>query len=101
LNECYLAVLAKPQISWTTADQDVVDNYNSQLSDSVANWDETDGSDPDSIPDQFSWQMGTPDHTNSDGPGGIPNPIDITNTTVSHGYTRTRYVVDNRPIIKA
>jgi prepilin-type N-terminal cleavage/methylation domain-containing protein len=28
LNECYLAVLAKPQISWTTADQDVVDNYN-------------------------------------------------------------------------
>jgi type IV pilus modification protein PilV len=101
LNECYLAVLAKPQISWTTADQDVVDNYNSQLSDTVANWDETDGADPDSIPDQFSWQMGTPDHTNSDGLGGVANPIDITNTTVSRGYTRTWYVVDDRPMIKA
>jgi prepilin-type N-terminal cleavage/methylation domain-containing protein len=102
LNECYLAVLAKPQISWTTADQDVVDNYNNQLSDTVNNWDEIDGSDPDSIPDQFSWQVATPDHTNSDGPGGVPNPIDVTNATVPHGgYYRTWYVVDDRPMIKA
>ena len=102
LNECYLEVSAKPQISWTTADQDVVDNYNNQLSDGVDNWVETDGSDPDSIPDQFSWQMATPDHTNSDGPTGVSNPIDVTGTNVSHGgYTRTWYVVDDRPMIKA
>jgi type IV pilus assembly protein PilV len=37
LNECYLEVSAKPQISWSTADQDVVDNYNNQLSDGVDN----------------------------------------------------------------
>ena len=103
LNECYLEVSAKPQISWTTADQDVVDNYNSQLSDSVDNWVETDTSVPlDDIPDKFSWQPETPDHTNSDGPGGVANPIDVTNTTVSHGgYTRTWYVVEDRPMIKA
>jgi prepilin-type N-terminal cleavage/methylation domain-containing protein len=102
LNECYLEVLGKPQISWTTEDQDVVDNYNSQLSDTEDNWNEIDGPDPDSIPDQFSWQMGAPDHTNSDGLGGIANPIDVTNTTVSHGgYYRTWYVVDDRPTIKA
>jgi prepilin-type N-terminal cleavage/methylation domain-containing protein len=102
LNECYLEVLAKPQISWTTADQDVVDNYTNQLSDGVDNWVETDGPDPDSIPDQFSWQMSTPDHTNSDGPDGVSNPIDVTGTNVSHGgYTRTWYVVDNKPMTKA
>jgi hypothetical protein len=64
LNECYLAVSAKPEISWTAEDQAVVNNYNSQLSDSVANWIETDGPDPDTIPDQFNWQTATPDHTN-------------------------------------
>jgi hypothetical protein len=109
LNECYLEVSAKPQISWTTADQDVVDNYNSQLSDTVDNWDEVDDpnhpDDPldlDDIPNEFSWQMATPDHTNSDGPGGVSNPIDVTNTTVSHGgYTRTWYVVEDRPMSKA
>ena len=102
LNECYMAVSAKPQISWTTQDQDVVDNFNSQLSDAVDNWDETDGPDPDSIPDQFSWQMGSPDHTNSDGPAGVSNPIDVTGATVSSGgYERTWYVVDDRPMDKA
>jgi hypothetical protein len=102
LNECYLEVSAKPQISWTIADQDVVDNYNSQLSDSVDNWVETDGPDPGTIPDQFSWQMATPDHTNSDGPAGVSNPIDVTGATVSHGgYTRTWYVVEGRPMDKA
>jgi hypothetical protein len=45
LNECYLAVSAKPELSWTAEDQAVVNNYNSQLSDSVANWIETDGPD--------------------------------------------------------
>lgn len=102
LNECYMAVSAKPQISWTTQDQDVVDNFNSQLSDAVDNWDETDGPDADSIPDQFSWQMGSPDHTNSDGPAGVSNPIDVTGATVSSGgYERTWYVVDDRPMDKA
>jgi len=102
LNECFLEVSAKPQISWTTADQDVVDNYNSQLSDAVDNWLETDGPDPDSIPDEFAWQLATPDHTNSDSPGGAANPIDVTGATVSHGgYTRTWYVVDDRPTAKA
>jgi len=103
LNECYLEVSAKPQISWTTADQDVVDNYNSQLSDSVDNWVETDTSAPlDDIPDEFSWQPETPDHTNSDGPGGVANPIDVTGATVSNGgYTRTWYVVEDRPMSKA
>ena len=98
LNECYLAVIAKPELSWTAEDQDVVDNYNSQLSDSVANWFEDDGPDPDgTIPDQFSWQLATPDHTNVDGVlGAVANPIDVTGAAASAGgYTRTWYVVDN------
>ncbi len=102
LNECFLEVSARPQISWTTEDQDVVDNYNSQLSDAVDNWVETDGPDPDSIPDQFGWQPDSPDHINSDSPGGAANPIDVTGATVSNGgYTRTWYVVDDRPTTKA
>jgi prepilin-type N-terminal cleavage/methylation domain-containing protein len=102
LNECYLEVLGRPQISWTTEDQDVVNNYNSQLGDTEDNWLETDGPDPDTIPDQFSWQLDTPDHTNSDGPGAAANPIDVTGATVSNGgYTRTWYVVDDRPTTKA
>jgi prepilin-type N-terminal cleavage/methylation domain-containing protein len=102
LNECFLEVSARPQISWTTEDQDVVDNYNSQLSDAVDNWVETDGPDPDSIPDQFGWQPASPDHINSDSPGGAANPIDVTGATVSNGgYTRTWYVVDDRPTTKA
>jgi prepilin-type N-terminal cleavage/methylation domain-containing protein len=102
LNECYLEVLGRPQISWTTEDQDVVNNYNSQLGDTEDNWLETDGPDADSIPDQFSWQMDTPDHTNSDGPGAAANPIDVTGATVSNGgYTRTWYVADDTPTTKA
>ena len=102
LNECYLAVLATPELGWTVEDQDVVDNYNSQLSDAVDNWNEDDGPDADSIPDQFSWDIGTPDHTNSDGPGGIANPIDVTGATATTGgYKRTWYVVDHRPVTKA
>jgi hypothetical protein len=102
LNECYLEVIGKPQSTWSTNDQDVVDNYNNQLSDAVANWDESDGPDPDTIPDQFSWQMGNPDHTNADGLLGIPNPIDVTGAAVANGgFTRTWYVVDDRPVTKA
>lgn len=102
LNEFYLAVIGKPQISWTADDQAVVANYNSQLSDGVDNWVETDGPDPDIIPDQFSWQIAAPDHTNADGPDGVANPIDVTGASVSTaGYTRTWYVVDNKPLTKA
>jgi type IV pilus modification protein PilV len=100
LNECYLEVIAKPEISWTADDQAIVTNYNSQLSDSdPTNWSEVD-TDSDLIPDQFSWQ-GSEDHTNADGPGGIANPIDVTGTSAAHGYTRTWYVVNNKPVIKA
>jgi len=101
LNECYLEVLGKPQSTWTTNDQDVVDNYNNQLSDAVANWDESD-TDSDTILDQFSWQMGNPDHTNADGLLGIPNPIDVNGAAASTGgFYRTWYVVDDRPVTKA
>ncbi len=102
LNECYLAVIAKPELSWTAEDQAVVNNYNSQLSDSVANWIEIDGPDPDTIPDQFNWQIATPDHTNVDGPGAVANPIDVTGAAASGGgYTRIWYVADNTPLTKA
>ena len=100
LNECYLGVIAKPEISWTVEDQAIVTNYNNQLSDSVNNWNEID-TDSDTIPDQFGWQA-TPDHTNADGPGGVANPIDVTGASAATGgYTRTWYVVDNRPTVKA
>ncbi len=100
LNECYLAVKGKQEITWTAEDQDIVDNYNSQLNDSTANWSETD-TDSDGIPDQFSW-LAAPDHTNADGPGAAPNPIDVTRAAASTGgYTRTWYVVDDKPITKA
>ncbi|MCG6945361.1 MAG: type IV pilus modification protein PilV [Deltaproteobacteria bacterium] len=102
LNECYLEVIAKPELSWTVEDQNVVNNYNNQLSDSVVNWIETDGPDPDLIPDQFSWQMATPDHTNVDGVPGVPNPIAVDGLAApAAGYTRTWYVEDNKPITKA
>ena len=102
LNECYLAVIAKPELSWTAEDQAVVNNYISQLSDSVANWIETDGPDPDTIPDQFNWQIATPDHTNVDGLGAVANPIDVTGAAASAGgYTRIWYVADNTPLTKA
>jgi len=102
LNESFLEVSAKPQLSWTTEDQDIVANYNSQLSDVEDNWVEADGPNLDGIPDEFSWQLETPDHTNSDSPGGAANPIDVTGTTVSRaGFTRTWYVVDDRPMVKA
>ena len=100
LNECYLAVKGKQEIVWTAEDQAVVDNYNSQLSDSVANWFEDD-TDSDSIPDQFSW-LAAPDHTNADGPGAVANPIDVTGApALAGGYTRTWYVVDSKPLTKS
>jgi len=100
LNECFLAVQGKQEIVWTAEDQAVVNNYNSQLSDSTANWFEDD-TDSDSIPDQFSW-LAAPDHTNADGPGAVANPIDVTGApALAGGYTRTWYVVDNKPVSKA
>ena len=99
LNECYLGVIAKPEISWTAEDQNIVTNYTNQLSDSVNNWNEID-TDSDTIPDQFGWQA-TPDHTNADGPGVVANPIDVTGVSAATGgYTRTWYVVDDRPTVK-
>ena len=102
LNECYLAVKAKPEISWTADDQALVDNYNSQLSDTSDNWDEID-TDSDGIFDEFSWdESAAVDHTNSDGPAGIANPIDVTGASAAtDGYYRTWNVVDNRPTTKA
>ena len=101
LNENYLEVIAKPQITWTAGDQAVVANYNNQLSDSDAtNWSEND-SDSDGVMDQFEW-VGSADHTNADGPDGVANPIDVTGASVSTGgYVRTWYVVDDTPTIKA
>ncbi len=100
LNECYLDVKGRQEIVWTPEDQDVVDNYNSQLSDSTDNWNEND-TDMDGIPDEFGWAAAA-DHTNSDKPGGFVNPIDVTgDTATSGGYFRTWYVVDNRPVTKA
>jgi type IV pilus modification protein PilV len=100
LNECYLAVIAKPELGWTAEDQAVVNNYNSQLSDSVANWIEDD-TDSDGINDQFSW-LAAPDHTNADGLGAVANPIDVTRAAASAGgYTRIWYVADNTPLTKA
>jgi prepilin-type N-terminal cleavage/methylation domain-containing protein len=109
LNECYLAVIAKPEISWTAEDQAVVSNYNNQLGDSMDNWVETDDPNhPDDpadlvdIPNEFSWQPETPDHTNVDGLGAVANPIDVTGAAASAGgYYRTWYVADNKPLTKA
>lgn len=101
LNECYLEVIAKPEINWSTEDQAIVANYNSQLSDSdPGNWKEID-TDSDGILDQFTWQ-GPEDHTNADGPAGVANPIDVTGASVAKGgYTRTWYVADHTPVTKA
>ena len=100
LNECYLAVIAKPELSWTAEDQIVINNYNSQLSDVVDNWDEDD-TDLDGTNDVFTW-LPAPDHTNADGLGAVANPIDVTRAPASTGgYTRTWYVVDDRPVTKA
>jgi type IV pilus modification protein PilV len=101
LNECYLGVIATPQVNWTADDQAVVTNYNNQLSDVVDNWTETD-TDSDGIPDQFQWVVGSADHTNADGPEGVANPIDAKKeATLTGGYTRTWYLVDDRPTVKA
>jgi len=101
LNECYLEVIAKPEISWSAEDQAIVANYNSQLSDSnPGNWQEID-TDSDGIMDQFAWQ-GPEDHTNADGSAAVANPIDVTGASVAYGgYTRTWYVVDDKPVTKA
>jgi prepilin-type N-terminal cleavage/methylation domain-containing protein len=100
LNECYLAVLAKPQISWSAEDQNLVTNYNNQLSDSQNNW--IIDADSDGANDDFDWVNVQPDHTNSDGSGGVANPIDVSGASAPvGGYTRIWNVVDNVPVTKA
>lgn len=100
LNECYLAVLAKPQGTWTAQDQIVVNNYNGQLSDTQDNW--IIDTDSDTNNDDFDWLNVPTDHTNVDGPGGVANPIDVIGAAAAvGGYTRTWNVVDNVPVTKA
>ena len=99
LNECYLEVLAKPEESWTAEDQNLVNNYNSQLSDSQDNWIIDEDSDGEN--DNFDWINVPSDHANDDGPGGVANPIDVTGVAAPvGGYTRFWNVVDNVPVTK-
>jgi len=99
LNECYLEVLAKPEASWTAEDQNLVNNYNSQLSDSQDNWIIDENS--DGANDNFDWINVPSDHANGDGPGGVANPIDVAGSTAAvGGYTRIWNVVDHVPVTK-
>ena len=87
LNEQYLAVISKPQTTWTSADQDILDAYQSQLTDSQANWDAT--------AKGFNWAAPL-DHVDPH------NPIDVTGATATiGGYTRVWNVADNVPVAKA
>jgi len=87
LNDRYLAVMGKPQATWTTDDQNIVNAYNNQLADAQDNWDAT--------AKTFNW--GAPlDHVDAN------NPIDVKGATVTTGgYTRVWDVVDNVPVAKA
>ena len=93
LNDQYLAVMGKPQATWTTDDQGVVTAYNNQLADTQDNW--TIDTDSDGNPDGFNW-LGALDHVDPN------NPIDVRGATVTTGgYTRVWNVVDNVPVAKA
>jgi prepilin-type N-terminal cleavage/methylation domain-containing protein len=87
LNDRYLAVMGKPQATWTSADQDIVDAYDSQLADTQDNWDHT--------AKVFDWTK-PPDHVDPN------NPIDVRGQPATvGGYTRVSSVVDNVPVAKA
>jgi prepilin-type N-terminal cleavage/methylation domain-containing protein len=87
LNDQYLAVMGKPQATWTTEDQDIVTAYGNQLTDSADNWDAT--------AKAFKWAAPL-DHVDPN------NPIDVKGATVTTGgYTRVWNVVDNVPVVKA
>ena len=93
LNDQYLAVIGKPQATWTTDDQNIVTAYNNQLADTQDNW--TVDADSDGKPDSFNWAA-APDHVDPN------NPIDVKGTTATiGGYTRVWNVVDNVPVAKA
>jgi type IV pilus modification protein PilV len=87
LNDQYLAVMGKPQATWTTADQDIKTAYENQLADSSDNWDAT--------AKDFNWSAPL-DHVDPN------NPVDVRGiTVVTGGYTRVWNVVDNVPATKA
>jgi len=93
LNEQYLGVTGKPQVTWTAGDQDIVNAYNGQLADTQDNW--KIDTDSDGKPDSFDW-TGAPDHVDPN------NPIDVRGVKVTTGgYTRVWNVVDNVPVAKA
>jgi prepilin-type N-terminal cleavage/methylation domain-containing protein len=93
LNDQYLAVIGKPQATWTTEDQAIVTAYNNQLADTQDNW--TIDTDGDGNSDGFNW-LGPIDHVDPN------NPIDVRGATVTTGgYTRVWNVVDNVPVAKA
>jgi type IV pilus modification protein PilV len=93
LNDQYLAVIGKPQATWTTDDQNIVTAYNNQLADTQDNW--TADADSDGKPDSFNWAAAL-DHVDPN------NPIDVKGTTATiGGYTRVWNVVDNVPVAKA
>jgi prepilin-type N-terminal cleavage/methylation domain-containing protein len=94
LNEQYLTVMSKPQATWTTEDQDVVDAYANQLADTQDNW--TGDLDSDGNPDSFNWSTALLDHADAN------NPIDVKGLPATvGGYTRVWNVVDNVPVAKA
>ena len=87
LNDQYLAVLGKPEATWTTDDQNIVTAYNNQLADTQDNWDAT--------AKTFNWAAPL-DHVDPN------NPIDVKGATATvGGYTRVWNVVDNVPVAKA
>jgi prepilin-type N-terminal cleavage/methylation domain-containing protein len=87
LNDQYLAVLGKPQATWTTDDQNIVTAYENQLTDSEDNW--------DAAAKAFNW-LAPLDHVDPN------NPIDVKGATATTGgYTRVWNVVDNVPVAKA
>ncbi|HYR03272.1 MAG TPA: prepilin-type N-terminal cleavage/methylation domain-containing protein [Syntrophobacteria bacterium] len=87
LNDQHLAVLGKPQATWTTDDQNIVTAYENQLTDSEDNW--------DAAAKAFNW-LAPLDHVDPN------NPIDVKGATATTGgYTRVWNVVDNVPVAKA
>ena len=87
LNDQYLTVMGKPQATWTADDQNIVNAYDNQLSDSVDNWDAT--------AKEFD-PLKPADHADSN------NPIDVKGATATTGgYTRVWNVADNVPVAKA
>ena len=94
LNDQYLAVMGKPQATWTTEDQNIVNAYDNQLADTQDNW--KIDHDSDGNLDNFDWAGFPPDHVDPN------NPIDVKGLPATvGGYTRTWSVVDNVPVAKA